>query len=133
MLAIMLAACGGRTMLESDGGAGGGSGSGGSSGGTMPAGTYCDITASGVHVCLAYSNVSGNLGLDSACQQQGGAVVSACPGTGELGCCVFAQAGFTVSACYYCPGDPAVYQRACAAGGNATWMAPSGGPAPCGG
>ena len=131
LLGILFVACGGRTPIEGDVGAGGGgsSGSSGSGGGTPSA--YCDIVTGGAHVCTGYSNVPASqaTALDSQCQQQGDAVVNGCPGTSELGCCVLSESPYVVSVCFYCPGDPAMIQMTC----SGKWVEPNGGPAPCGG
>jgi hypothetical protein len=98
----------------------------------MSAGVNCDLTVAGTHLCYGYLGLSAAqiAAVQSACQSGGGQIVTSCSTTGQLGCCTFSMAGYTIDECFYCPGDGATDSQACMALSGATWS-PSG--TTCGG
>jgi len=96
---------------------------------------YCDLTQSGAHYCIGYSNLTSaqkTTYLSGCTTTYNGTAVDGCPG-GALGCCAYSVSGLGATQCYYC-GPMAEDETTCANySGGATWTPGDGGAdaAPC--
>ena len=113
---------------SSSGSSSGGSGSSSGGNGTS---TGCSYTGGGgIPYCTLYSNLNSaqQSSLDMECTSGlDGMVVSTCPSSGQVGCCLYTENGYSVDECYYnCEnGSTMVFQNDCMSA-NGTWTAASG-------